>query len=284
MYKENIKYQFARALNILSALDSAAAHQGQLDAFNIRNGIDDGTIAPDSEEAKKVIPWVNVDKIGQAPTDSDGNPYCYLMEDYVRLATPEESEDLLYALRKHDGSKNEIYITSKSGLHVSMDDFVKRMHGRTLNQELELAGIRNLGDIKGSPYSFTTKDYWTHVRAPYGIAFKFERWGKADEAYKTMSQTPPLATLREESFSSTVMEVKEFKFWREKDFAYVCPAFLRWPDSRANMVNIPGFFYKNIDQTGNTYVPDGAVHKRYSYNDQQWYYEMPMSYFVKLSR
>ena len=29
---------------------------------------------------------------------------------------------------------------------------------------------------------------------------------------------------------------------------------------------------------------ESAVHKRYSYGDQQWYFEMPMTYFVRLSR
>ena len=76
------------------------------------------------------------------------------------------------------------------------------------------------------------------------------------------------------------LKIRGIHVYRTKDFAYVCPEFLRWADSRKNMIrtNI------NMDASGDTYVPDGAVHRRYSYDDQQWYYEMPLTYFVTLSR
>ena len=44
-----------------------------------------------------------------------------------------------------------------------------------------------------------------------------------------------------------------------------------------------GYWYSFADGEGTVYV-DGAVHERYSYDDQQWCFEMPMTYFVRLSR
>ena len=190
-YKQNIKYQFARALNILVALDSATAHQGQLDAFNIRNGIDDGTISPNSEEAKNVIPWVQINEIGQAPKDKNGNPYCYLMEGYVRLATFDELVTWRKAVENH-GNQSEINIKSSSGLKVYGSDFARRMHGRTLQEELEVAGIKNLKDTRNTSYNQT---YTYHEYKKFGgILFNLERWAnqRAKRWYSTKSWTDDL--------------------------------------------------------------------------------------------
>ena len=306
-YKQNIKYQFARALNILVALDSATSHQDELEAFNKRNAVDDGTVTLDPVEDKGFITWVKVDQIGPAPTDAKGNPYCYLMEDYVRLATTKEARDLLYALHRHDSSKNVISITSKSGQNVYMSDFIERMQGRTLQEELELAGIQNLDAVRKETYVYETNNIQElkeqyknpvggsfynpkdvkieeHEAAFAGITFRYERWGHADEAYKTMTESPPLATYREDlplhPFVNC-MEAKKYSFHKEKDFMYVCPEFLRWPDNRANLISTE---LGSIDIPGNVEVPDGSYHRQYSYSDQLWYYGMPMTYFVRLSR
>ena len=173
MYKQNIKYQFARALNILTALDSATAHQGELDAFNIRNGVDDGTIAANSEEAKNVIPWVNIDQIGPALKDANGNPYCYLMEGYVRLATFDELENFILPLKNH-GKEVELFIKNASGLRVYGQDFARRMHGRTLQEELELAGIKNLQETRNAQHLY--ENNYTEYKKFGGIMFSLERW------------------------------------------------------------------------------------------------------------
>ena len=77
------------------------------------------------------------------------------------------------------------------------------------------------------------------------------------------------------------MEAKKYWFRKEKDFMYVCPEFLRWPDNRANLISTE---LGSIDIPGNVEVPAGSYHRQYSYSDQLWYYGMPMTYFVRLSR
>ena len=72
------------------------------------------------------------------------------MGGYVRLATPDEMEAFIAPLN-NSGKEKEIFIYNRSDVKpvkVYGSDFVERMHGRSLEEELERAGIQNLEAIQ----------------------------------------------------------------------------------------------------------------------------------------
>ena len=150
-YEETIRYQLYRALNMLDALDSPTLYEerrAQLDA----------------------VDWVDVE---ENTKDRNGNPYCYLMEGYVRLATFDELDNFILPVKNH-GSEKEIFVKSASGLKVDGQEFAKRMHGRTLQEELETAGIANLTETRNAQHLY--ENNYTEYKKFGGIMFGLERW------------------------------------------------------------------------------------------------------------
>lgn len=107
------------------------------------------------------------DVIAEA-TNQNGDPYCYLMKSYVRIA---------------DDAASAIYKPSKNVTILAEEDareFARRRNGRTLKEELILAGFdentfMNLqtnfdsGDFKSGELGRRSNDRY------YGIAFTFKR-------------------------------------------------------------------------------------------------------------
>jgi hypothetical protein len=166
MYEENIKYQFSRAVTILMALGSNTKHQAKKDKLDAKNAVNPKT-GKDG--------WPDVT---EGSRDKNGNPYCYLMEGFVRLATFDEMQTWREQC-DNSHSENEIFIYDKSGLKVHAVDFAKRMHGRTLEQELRLAGIQNLDSVKSESrhngYHVEISNF--EYASLQGIMFSMERWG-----------------------------------------------------------------------------------------------------------
>ena len=114
---------------------------------------------------------MQVDEVGQPARDENGNPYCSTMGGYVRLATPDEMEAFIAPLN-NSGKEKEIFIYNRSDVKpvkVYGSDFVERMHGRSLEEELERAGIQNLEAVRNSDLVSDQK--------MQGIMFNLERWG-----------------------------------------------------------------------------------------------------------
>ena len=158
LYKQYVRYELSRALTILSAMDSPTAYRKAIEKLQKK---DEQNTWPDVEKDTK---------------DRYGNPYCYLMENYVRLATVNDIKAWWGPLQDPDAKnsyKDAVQCTSKAGLNVSATEFFTRMHGRTLLQELRLAEITNLDSVQ--------KETWTNPdnsRKNFGgITFRYERWG-----------------------------------------------------------------------------------------------------------
>ena len=148
LYEEYLKCQLTRALTLLQSLDSPTMYEDVRDNFN-------------------KITWPDVtDDV----RDRSGNPYCYLMEGFVRLSTVSEVQNWLEPMRytKKSSYVDSVQRTSNHGLHVSASEFFRRMHGRSLEAELELAGIKNLSEIRNATWD------GKHFG---GLTFGMERWG-----------------------------------------------------------------------------------------------------------
>ena len=121
------------------------------------------------------VKWPDV----TAGTRKNGNPYCYLMEGYVRLATLQEIKDWMKIMQDpsgklYGGYQKEVWKTSSTGKKVYLSDFEKRMQGRNLLQELERAGIKNLDAVRKEGLG--------------GLTFRYERWG-VSSGYQTFKLT-----------------------------------------------------------------------------------------------
>ena len=139
MYAETIKYELNRALVMLEVLDGVRSHKP--DRTNFRN-----CIFPD--------PTIGV-------TDADGNPWCYLMNHYVRLSGGEITS-VYYKLRRKPDEFNETNWKKTILIEEKANDFAARMHGRTCREELSLAGFTDAQMEK--PTLFQEKDLMQNRR------------------------------------------------------------------------------------------------------------------------
>ena len=203
LYEEYLKCQLIRALTILQAMDSPTMYDTARENLN---------------KAK----WPDV-TIGTK--DKNGNPYCYLMEGYVRLATVYADINQYWdPLRKEKLSKDsyKLAVKSASGKKVSLSEFYKRMHGRTLEKELELAGITNLAECRKT--AFYNKDYNTGYYG--GITFEYERWGE-----KYGYQTYPLQTNSNVEWTPVLRYRDDQTAWtglKKNDYIILARDYIRW--------------------------------------------------------
>ena len=202
LYKQYCQYQLTRALTILQTYDSPVAYQTKRANFDA-----------------SLDKWPATDK---GARDSKGNPYCYLMEDYVRLATKSEVEEFWSPLHRSAGTY--VQVTSKSGKDVRMQDFLKRMNGRTLDQELQLAGIKNISAVKREEYNRTYKGKWW--TPPYGLTFRYERWGnpKGYKVYK--GYTPEMWV----GYGNGTIATTNKLYLHDGDYVIVAPYFMMFWD------------------------------------------------------
>ena len=204
LYEEYLKCQLIRALTYLQALDSPTLYDTARENLN---------------KAK----WPDV-TIGTK--DKNGNPYCYLMEGYVRLATGWADINQYWdPLKKEKLSKDsyKIAVKSKSGLKVSLSEFYKRMHGRTLEKELQLAGIANLNACRKTTFS-NTDLYWTSYYG--GITFEYERWGN-----KYGYETFPLQTNSKVEWTPILRYLEDFTASHgmgKDDYIILARDYIRW--------------------------------------------------------
>ena len=139
MYAEIIKYQLNRALVMLEVLDGVRSHETDRTNF-------ESCIFPD--------PTIGV-------TDADGNPWCYLMNHYVRLSGGEITS-VYYKLRRKPDEFNETNWKKTILIEEKANDFAARMHGRTCREELSLAGFTDAQMEK--PTLFQEKDLMQNRR------------------------------------------------------------------------------------------------------------------------
>jgi hypothetical protein len=137
----------------------------------ILQALDSPTMYNRARENLDNVKWPDV----TAGTRKNGNPYCYLMEGYVRLATLQEIKDWMKIMQDpsgklYGGYQKEVWKTSSTGKKVYLSDFEKRMQGRNLLQELERAGIKNLDAVRKEGLG--------------GLTFRYERWG-VSSGYQT---------------------------------------------------------------------------------------------------
>lgn len=245
-YKQRVIGQLNRALMILAALDSPSLYNGWIEEF-------------------KAIDWPDVQ---EGTKDANGNPYCYLMQGYVRLATPDEAANFWFPVTqdsKKSAYKPEVAVTSSAGVKVSAREFAVRMQGRTLAQELELAEIKNLHQLKDGgvlfethnpdrddPHGFaiyTVPAPQNHRRAS-GIAFGYERWASnyGKVVYKEPIELLGAGTVEPDSEGHYRVVTSEPIFW-----------------------------------DGNTVSPDPVSNRVWDNHLREEYYETPLTYLKLVS-
>lgn len=132
--------------------------------------------------------------------DRSGNPCCYLMNGYVHLATVNEVWENNWKPLDEKKQKS-VPILDKS----SAKSFFNRLNGRTLDEELKLAGIQNLENVK------TWNGYPVKKSAGYdhfcGLTFEYQRWGNSGVANYA---------------HGSIVDGAENYFWNndEKDYKY----------------------------------------------------------------
>ena len=177
MYKAEIKYQLARALNYLVIMEDFKVWSKRQEAFNQRTATADAYGNPKQDK------WLQVENVPRPARDENGNPYSTIMGGYVRLADKDELKAFFPPLY-NTGKEKEIFIYNRSDVKpvkVYAKEFAKRMNGRTLQEELELAGIQNLEAIQNEKHTLIyvnkkgKKSYDEDTN--YGILFNLERWG-----------------------------------------------------------------------------------------------------------
>ena len=178
MYKADIKYQLARALNYLVIMEDFKVWSKRQEAFNQRTATADAYGNPKQDK------WLQVENVPRPARDENGNPYSTIMGGYVRLADKDELMAFFPPLY-NTGKEKEIFIYNRSDVKpvkVYAQEFAKRMNGRTLQEELELAGIQNLEAIQNEKHTRIyvnkkgKKSYDEDI-TNYGILFNLERWG-----------------------------------------------------------------------------------------------------------
>ena len=246
LYKQNVIYQFTRAATMLTALDSPTKYQYRLEDLKKRT---EDNLWPDVEKGVR---------------DADGNPFCYLMEGYVRLATVNEVQGFWMKLKyppfKSVGYQTKVTVKNKSGKDVDPIAFQNRMQGRTLLQDLELAGVKNLYQVKdhelfethNGPVQISSYYLWEvegpqNSALPYGITFGYERWGINSGEVRVGNSTNIRGYGTVDSYN------------RSSDYWLVSPYCLCWDE-------------RSIGEPASARWFD-------SYKSQEWY-EMPMTFLV----
>lgn len=245
LYEEYLKCQLIRALTLLQSLDSPTLYEVPRSNFN-------------------KIKWPDV-TVGVR--DSSGNPYCYLMEGFVRLATVSEVKNWIEPMRdpKAAGYVDSVQRTSKNKLHVSEVEFFRRMHGRNLLEELELAGITNLDKVKNETWSNSDGS-----RKNFGgITFGYERWG-VNNGYRKFEWSGTHARSDEVRYAdpyTTSLGDYDGRNWGgeflgdKNSYMIVAPQYIRW-----------GYGFGDF--------PAESV--LYQGNDKSTYYYYPMTTLVVL--
>ena len=99
-------------------------------------------------------------------TDAQGNPFCYLMNRYVRLGDPTQ----IFRDLKGTAKGERVILSDADGAR-----FIERMAGRTMEEELIRAGFTE-AQIKGST-TFNESEIIPWGNRQYrGLAFKYQNW------------------------------------------------------------------------------------------------------------
>ena len=160
LYGAEIEYQLNRAVLLMSALDGY-----------------DETETKRDELARCVFPNVEVPKVTYKEVNGQKYPYCYLMNSFVGI-----SGDVYNEIGEPMRNKkfNELVFLS----NADATEFANRMHGRTLEEELRLAGMPGLDEAMNTQTNFpdiAQHAYgdigWPANKNYMGIAFSYERWG-----------------------------------------------------------------------------------------------------------
>ena len=264
IYAEEWKYQLIRAVTLLQALDSPSVHQDQIETLN-------ELFDRKNDPENKGWPDVRAGAI-----DGYGNPYCYLVGDYVRLANRDEIWDLWAPLRKHDSKNYRVFIDDNSKEHISADEFVHRMNGRSLQEELELAGIVNLKDVRNQ-YFESSGGIYSGDRYPImGLAFEFDRWGMkyGDRTFRKEDEVPGLARYRNEGPST----YSKYWFFEDKDYIIVSPEFILWDMNKTNYTGNEDRCYCPGGSVNVHYVSEGSAGAKHSYHE----FYIPLTYLVRV--
>ena len=261
IYAEQWKYQLVRAVTMLQMFDSPSVHQAQMDYLV------DELFPPE----KGLWPDVTAGAM-----DANGNPYCYLLGGYVRLAYKDELGDFWTPLRKHDSKVTRLFIDDNKGEHIAIWDFAERMHGRTLEEELKLAGIVNLEDVRNQSFENTGGFNSGDKITIQGLAFEYDRWGKkyGERTFSNNDDVPDLA------ISKWRGEANKFWFSKDKDYIIMSPEFILWDLSEMNYTS----------NNASRYCPNGAANMRYlskgSFGTKKEYHEyfLPLTYLVVVGK
>ena len=196
LYAAEIEYQLNKALAYIEALDGVDAHAADREKL-------DGCVFPD---------------VTAGTADANGNPLCYLMNGYVRLATLDEVNNMYWKPLKNKSAK-EVNILSNADADAA--EFYKRCQGRTMSEELAQAGIRNLGekDISTSGYD--------RDACPAGLAFNYYRLGSEGGWGKKKSYWADGYLLVNANDSTYLGK-------REEDYAICSNQFMLWDGNQAN--------------------------------------------------
>ena len=250
-YAEELRYQLIRAITMLQTLKSPTLYNGK------------------RKELDKLFDeqWPDVEA---GAVDSNGNPYCYLMKDYVRLANVDEMWDFWHPLRKHDSKVKQLYIDDGTN-HVSTAEFARRMNGRRLEEELELAGIVNLEEVRNEFFE-NSGGFNRHDKIKIqGLAFEYDRWGKyGAKTFSKKDNVPALAKTKgygDDSWSW---------FYEDKDYLIMSPQFILWD---ANAMNYNRSFCPNGAAIVH-YVTKGSGGSKESYHE----YLIPLTFLVKIGK
>ena len=144
LFEETIRATLFRAMNIMVSVNGYAS----------------------TEELRKMYADCVYPDVHAGTTDSQGNPFCYLMEAYVRIGDPTQ----IYRDLKGQEKGDKKFLSDADVVR-----FIERMQGRTLREELVKAGFPD-SQINGRTTFKDSEGIPWGNEGYYGVAFKFENW------------------------------------------------------------------------------------------------------------
>ena len=160
LYAAEIEYQLNRAVLLMSVLD----------------GYEETEIKRDELE-RCVFPAVEVANVTYKEINGQKYPKCYLMDSFVGISGDVYNE--IGAPLRNKTTKEIVFLSN-----ADATEFANRMHGRTLEEELRLAGMPGIDEAKNTQTNFpdiAEHKYgdlgWPANKNYMGIAFSYERWG-----------------------------------------------------------------------------------------------------------
>ena len=160
LYAAEIEYQLNRAVLLISVLDGYEENLTKREVL-------EKCVFPKVEVANETYKEINGQKY----------PKCYLMNSFVGISGDVYNE---IGEPMRNKTKSEIVFLS----NADAAEFANRMHGRTLEEELRLAGLPGLDEAMNTQTNFpdiAEHKYgdlgWPANKNYMGIAFSYERWG-----------------------------------------------------------------------------------------------------------